>query len=155
MARGDHAAARTRLRDGMVLFTELANGWGIATSLNHLGHIALAGCEHRQAEEYFAQSLNWSHAEDDREGAARALAGLASVAVADRDLRRAAYLFGSAEALAETSGIRMDPVALSLYRQDVAAVRGRLGDESVRRAWERGRDTPARHGGRGVVPLPK
>jgi predicted ATPase/transcriptional regulator with XRE-family HTH domain len=139
LALGRYPLAQDRFTEAMAVFTELANGWGVAVSLDHLGHVALATGEHRRAEEYFARSLQTSYVEDNPHGVARSLAGLASVAVAERDMVLAARLFAGAETLAEASGIRMDPIARSVYRRDAAAVRDRMDTEPVARAWAAGR----------------
>jgi predicted ATPase/transcriptional regulator with XRE-family HTH domain len=139
LALGRHDLAQDRFSEAMAVFTELSNGWGVAVSLYNLGHVALATGDHRRAEEYFARSLRSSYAEDNTDGVARALAGLASLAVAERDMVLAARLFGGAETLAEASGIRMDPVARSVYLRDADAVRDRMDAEAVARAWAAGR----------------
>ncbi|HET9518109.1 MAG TPA: tetratricopeptide repeat protein, partial [Actinoplanes sp.] len=144
LATGRHAAARQRFSEARQLFTELANTWGVAISCDHLGHVALAIGEYAAAREHFVESLTSSHAEDDRHGVARSLAGLASVAVADGDLIRAARLFGGAEALADSSGIWMNPITRARHDRDTAVVRQELSRAPIARAWAAGRAmTPA------------
>jgi predicted ATPase/transcriptional regulator with XRE-family HTH domain len=138
-ALGEHGQARERFVESMRLYTELANGWGVAISHANLGNVALSTEDIEPAAAHFAQSLRTSYAEHYRDGVARALAGLASVAVRRGDPVRAASLFGGAQALAEASGIRMDPAALAIHRRDTDIVRSQLAEERVAHAWQAGR----------------
>jgi predicted ATPase len=127
LALGRYADARDQFDQALAIFTELDNGWGVAICLLHLGHVALGSGEHDTAAAYFTQALHASDAQADRPGAARALAGLASLAVSEGNLVQAAQLFGRAEALAEASGIRMNPATRARYERDTELVRAVLG----------------------------
>jgi predicted ATPase/transcriptional regulator with XRE-family HTH domain len=129
LALGRYADARAQFDEALAIFTELDNSWGVAICLLHLGHVALGSGEHATAAGYFTQALHASDAQADRPGAARALAGLASLAVSEGNLVRAAELFRQAEALAEASGIRMNPATRARYERDTELVRGVLGSE--------------------------
>jgi predicted ATPase/transcriptional regulator with XRE-family HTH domain len=127
LALGRCTDARGVFDEALAIFTELDNSWGVAICLLYLGHVALDSGEHDTAEANFAQALHASYAQADRPGAARALAGLASLAVSEGNLVRAAQLFRRAETLAEASGIRMNPATRARYERDTELVRSMLG----------------------------
>ncbi|HEX6518869.1 MAG TPA: tetratricopeptide repeat protein, partial [Streptosporangiaceae bacterium] len=126
LALGRYTDAHDQFDEALAIFTELDNSWGVAICLLYLGHVALASGQHTAAG-YFTQALQASDAQADRPGAARALAGLASLAVSEGNLVRAARLFRRAETLAEASGIRMNPATRARYERDTELIRGVLG----------------------------
>ncbi len=134
LARQDAALADDRLHESLALFQELDNTWGVATSFDHLGYAALLRNDHLQAREHFVTALLRNHSDQDRDGFARSLTGLASVAVRRRSPEPAARLFGAAEAMAEGAGIDMDPFARLLYERDSATTRSELDLDVIERA---------------------
>lgn len=55
---GEHAAAETRLRQALELFTQLGARWQMGRTLFELGELSLEGSEKAtKAREYFAQAL--------------------------------------------------------------------------------------------------
>lgn len=66
------------------------------------------------------------------------LEGLASVAATQGELRRAAQLWGAAEALRESIDVPRLPVDHSGYALAVAAARAQLGEEAFVLAWQEG-----------------
>lgn len=138
--QGELGEAYERFSAGVTLFRKLANNWGVAASFEQMGYVALSRQEYPQAVEYLTSSLSGYHATKDRAGFARCIAGLASVAVAEGTLDRAAYLLAGAEATAEAGGIRMNPGARAIQARDVAIVRQALANEPVELAWSAGRE---------------
>ena len=67
------------------------------------------------------------------------LVGLAQVASVGGDCRRAACLFGAAEALRDSMGAVLEDVDRDLYKRHVAATKSALGDELFDAAWAKGR----------------
>jgi predicted neutral ceramidase superfamily lipid hydrolase len=53
--------------------------------------------------------------------------------------KRAAWLFGAAEALRETSGASIPPVDRADYDRILAAVRAQLDEQTFAAAWAEGR----------------
>jgi predicted ATPase/DNA-binding XRE family transcriptional regulator len=138
LEQGEFGNAHKRFSDGVPLFRKLSNDWGVAASFEHMGYVALSRREHTQAVESLIVSLSAYQAAKDRAGFARCLAGLASAAVAEGALERAAYLFAGAEATAEAGGIRMNPVARAIQIRDVAVVRSALSSWPIAKAWAAG-----------------
>jgi predicted ATPase/transcriptional regulator with XRE-family HTH domain len=130
LARLDTSLAEERLAESLMLFSDLDNTWGVASSHDHLGYAALVREAYSQAREHFVTALLRNRIDQDRDGFARSLTGLGSVAARQRCPELAARLFGAAEFLAEGSGIGMNKFALRLYERDEAAVRSELGCEA-------------------------
>jgi non-specific serine/threonine protein kinase len=72
---------------------------------------------------------------------AECLEGLAAVARAEGRPRRAAHLWGAAEALRAARGAPLPPCEQGPYERDVAAARTRLGAAGFAAAWAQGRGT--------------
>jgi non-specific serine/threonine protein kinase len=86
---------------------------------------------------YFGESLGLTFEASDRPNAAHCLQGLAAVAGARDDPRRAARLIGAAETLLESSGVPLyAQVDHELSRRVADAARERLGEQ----AWNAARD---------------
>ncbi|MBN1170799.1 MAG: tetratricopeptide repeat protein [Micromonosporaceae bacterium] len=139
MARGEHQLALHRLTEGLARFEELGNSWGVGQSQCHLGHLALLVSDHPSALDNFRRSLSLSQIEEDRSAMARSLAGLASVAVAQGQVTRAATLFGAVETFAEEHVLRLTPLESTVHQRDVEQVKARLSDSGVVSAWSSGR----------------
>jgi hypothetical protein len=67
------------------------------------------------------------------------VAGLAAVAEAEGRLERAARLFGTAEALLETTGTHLAAADEAEWERNVAAVRAQLDGAAFAAAWAEGR----------------
>jgi len=74
----------------------------------------------------------------DRQGLAMCLAGLAMAAAVDEDPRRAARLWGAAEALRQSIGVRSSAASRVMREQLTAIAREQLGDEVFAAAWAEG-----------------
>lgn len=135
LARREYQRARERLRDGLSRFEELGNSWGVAQSFYHIGHVALCAGDSHEAEAYLLRSLALAQTEEDRAGVIRSLAGLASVAVAQRRYERGARVFGAVEALARTNLLRQTPLELEIYDRDLSVIRSRLAKPEIAAAW--------------------
>ncbi len=70
---------------------------------------------------------------------ANVLAGLAGSSGSTGHAVRAARLFGAVNALRESVGIPLRPIARPEYERDVAAVRTQLDEASRQAAWAEGR----------------
>jgi hypothetical protein len=139
LARGRHTTALDRLNDGLKIFDELSNRWGVATSLYHLGQLALAMGGHERARLCFERSLTHIQARGHRLGPARALEGLACLAVREEQLGRAACLFGACEATAEVTIVHVSPFERRSRDRHIAIVRERLDPATLEAQWQAGR----------------
>src|SRR5205823_4679731 len=110
----DLATAGSLYQEGLAIRSELGDRWGIAGLLEQLAALA---CE---AE---------GERSDDEPGGARG----AEVAAAGppAGARRAARLFGAAEALREAIGTAIASLKQEEYRRQLSRVRARLGEEAL------------------------
>ncbi|HEU5103705.1 MAG TPA: helix-turn-helix domain-containing protein [Roseiflexaceae bacterium] len=133
--------AQVLLTESCALFEELNALAAVGQAVLELGRVAWVQGDAAVAVQQFAKSLALLH--EFRQGDTRHIAfdlvGLASVAAAQRQLERAACLFGAAEALREAGNSVIPPIYRPAYERDVAAVRIQLDDATFTAAWAKGR----------------
>lgn len=136
--RGEHTLANQRLEEAL----QLAKGSGdrryTAMALNSLGRAAHAQGERARAQTLFTKSLTQYKETGDRQGVLEVLEGLAYLAAAEQP-KRAARLFGAAEAMRDAIGAPLPPVERPACEQMVASLRATLGEEGLTTAWASGR----------------
>jgi hypothetical protein len=71
-------------------------------------------------------------------GVSWCLAGLAGVAALDEEPERAAWLWGAAEALRKSIGVREAPASHATHERLKAEVRKQLGDKVFNAKWAEG-----------------
>ena len=118
----------------------LGDTWAASISLSYLGLVACDRGEFARAEALHRESLEMRWAMRSQEDVAHCLANLAALATARGDRRRAARLFGAAEAVQETIGNTLKEPERSVYARWIATTRGGLDDATFRSAWEAGRN---------------
>jgi DNA-binding CsgD family transcriptional regulator len=135
----DYQRAAALLTESLALSGEVGDKYRIAFALRGLGAIALRQGDYEGATARYQASLALSR--EVREGwvTEECLAGLAGVACGLGYCKRAAHLFGAAEALRETLGLYRLAVDQADYDQRVAAARAGLGGDPFRAAWTEGR----------------
>ena len=104
----------------------------LSRPLDNLGWAALLGGEIGRAKAQFGENLTLSKERGDKRTLLMSLEGLACVAGAEGEAKRAARLFGAAEALTEAIRYRIVPQERAVLEPYRASVRSRLGEE----AWE-------------------
>ena len=107
----------------------------LQAALDNLGWSALISGDHQKAESLHEESLLLCRELGDRLIGSESIEGLACVAGA----KRAARLFGAAEALREAAGFQQAPRARSLREPYLAAARSQVGETAWVEAWEEGR----------------
>jgi non-specific serine/threonine protein kinase len=134
----DLATAEEYCREGLAIYQQLHNQWGIARAKNHLaylfykaGRYPAAVAEAAEALELFQESGNLS------EGS-QCVENIADVAGATGASELAARLYGMAESLQERFGTPMWPIYRVEYAQEVARVRVRLTPQQMEAAWNAG-----------------
>ena len=144
--RGDYNRGKALLEEGLALSRELGNKGWIALSLNRLGRFALNQEDYGRAAELLEESLTLSldrkvvELEEGDKGFPPLLEGFGGVAVGQGQAKRAARLYGAAEALREANAT---PILLSSERKEydvwVATARAKLGEKDFKAAWAEGR----------------
>jgi tetratricopeptide (TPR) repeat protein len=146
-AQGNLRRASECWQEGLNLFRQRENTWMIALSLLHFGIVALDQGDDEQAGARLAESLTLLQEVGERWVTVHALEVCACLAAAlgrqradsEPAGRRAARLFGAAEALRETLGAPTLPIYQAQYQRGVAATRALLDDATFEAAWAEGR----------------
>ena len=146
--QGDYEHACDLLEESLRLRREIGNRWGIAASLGSLGWLALCRGDLDQAVHLLTASLIRRRELGDIGGIAWCLEKLAEVSVnagqggsshrPNEDLRRAARLFGAAEAVREPVRSVIDLVDRPEYERQVALLRTQLQEDEFTAAWADG-----------------
>ena len=138
LAQGDHAAARAALEEGVAICREIGDDWALALALRNLGIGALREGEHGEAVARLAESLGVLK-ETGNPLYMQNLELLAAAVSMRGDHRRAALLFGAAEALREAVGAFVLPLYRAEYDSGVVAARAGLDEAILSAAWSEGR----------------
>jgi non-specific serine/threonine protein kinase len=146
--RGDNERAFVLEEQSLALRREINETWGIAISLANFAWIALRQDDLQQAVVLLAESLTLRHEIGDKGGIAWCLEKLAEIALTkgqrestlkrEEDFRRAARLFGAAEALRAPVNSTIDMVDQPEYERQVAIVRAQLDEAAFTAAWTKG-----------------
>ncbi len=125
----------------MGLFRETRDVHGVSMCISNLGLIALARADYGRAEALLKENLRIARELDHKVSMHYSFFGLASVASRQRRPIRAAKLWGVAEAMRESYGLRLTPlVRVHLdYDRDLAASRSQLGEAAWEAVWAEGR----------------
>jgi non-specific serine/threonine protein kinase len=138
LAQGDHAAARAALEEGVAICREIEDDWALALALRNLGIGALRKGDHEEAVARLAESLTVLQ-ETGNPLYMQNLELLAAAVSMQGDHRRAALLFGAAEALREAVGAFVLPLYRAEYDRGVAAARTGLDETAFEQARSEGR----------------
>ena len=142
---GDYPRAAALHRASLPIFRQY-DQLGTAWALHSLAVVGVAMGNTRQATDQLAESLARFQDLGDHKGVAWCLGGFAEVAGAaahDRaSARRAARLWGAAEALRDVLGVRPAPGSGDLSERLLTSARGRLSQASWTAAWQEGRAMP-------------
>jgi predicted ATPase/DNA-binding CsgD family transcriptional regulator len=134
----DLGQAMRLMEESLELFQAADDDWGTAHSLANLGHLRSTLGDRPGAGAAFRQALEVWRALGNFVDIAECLEGMAAVVV-DGQPRRAAHLFGAAEALRERSGAPIAAVEGPHYRVIIARLKGHLREDTFAAAWREGR----------------
>jgi non-specific serine/threonine protein kinase len=142
-ALGDAKQAQTYYAEGLTSLQQLGHRWDSAAVCIELGRLARTQGDSAQARDYYVESLTVLGEFRDKHRIPECLEGIAGLVSAvgqySEGPRRAARLFGAAEALREAAGVPLPPVYRAAYERDVAAVQARLDERRWQSAWAEGR----------------
>jgi non-specific serine/threonine protein kinase len=137
LAQGDNSAARAALEEGVAICREIDDDWALALALRNLGIGAFREGDHEEAVARLAESLTVLQ-ETGNPLYMQNLELLAAAVSMQGDHRRAASLFGAAEALREAVGAFVLPLYRAEYDRGVAAARAGLTEATFNAAWSEG-----------------
>jgi hypothetical protein len=111
----------------------------VAYASQCLARVVCAQGDFSAARAALKESMEIFRHRRDKRGIAEGLAGFARVARAQRDVERAARLFGAAESLHQIIGPRLNAFDHHDHASVVATLRSALGCEAFTTAWAQGR----------------
>jgi predicted ATPase/DNA-binding winged helix-turn-helix (wHTH) protein len=135
-ARGQWAAAHELFELALEVAREIGTPFEIGRALSEIGRAECDEGRRDLALKHFAEGMTIVHGLGNRPGAIESLEGLASVAAAPR---RAARLWGAADALRQEIGYARTVHDSIGYERQVKAVRAILTAEGFDQAWDEGR----------------
>jgi non-specific serine/threonine protein kinase len=132
----------TELADeGLALYREEGDTWGVGLATGIRAHIALSQGDLALARRLFIASIAAADEAGDQRAVMGAVVGLAGVAAASGQSERAVRLLGAMAAAQDALGVARIMHHLHADRI-LAATRGRLGEPQFAAAWEEGRAVP-------------
>jgi hypothetical protein len=112
--------------------------WQIGNALHEIGRAECDEGRHDAALKHFAEGITILHGLGDRSGVIDSLQALAGFAAATAAPRRAARLWGAADALRQEIGNARSVDESIAYERQVKPVRATLTAEAFDQAWEEG-----------------
>lgn len=140
--QGRFALATSHLNECVALAFDVGGQGAVPFSRFHMGRMARLQADFPQARDHLANALRVFQEWGDRRGVGYALAGYASLAVAQGQPARAARLFGAVAALRERLGSLLEVPLQSEHDRDLAQVRDALEAAAFTAAWEEGQAMP-------------
>ena len=136
--QGHFSEAGCLLKESLAIFETLEYKGGIAWVTGSLGWVRLGQGDYAGAAERFEDSLARYSELGEKRNIAFSLERLASLAGVQRQVVRAARLFGAATTLRQVNAVPLPPVDQHYYAQYLAMVRGNLDSASLAAAWAEG-----------------
>jgi predicted ATPase/DNA-binding SARP family transcriptional activator len=135
-AQRNYEEAALRLEEALEIFRELGNKQGMVWTMHDMAKMAAELGDNRKAMALHRESVGLQRDLGDKRGVAAGLRGLFSL-LPPTD-RRAAVLWGAAEALRESIGVPLLPREQEFFDQKVELLRVALGEHQFAAAREEG-----------------
>ncbi len=135
----DYTRAEAFYTESLALYRQIGLTPFIAGALHNLGYVEHQRGNAVAATTRFQESLRLFKDIGDKKGIAECLMGVAGVIDAQGQPRRAARLFGAAEAVRESVGAILWPANRIEYHRTLAALRAQLDEDALAAAWAEGR----------------
>jgi predicted ATPase/DNA-binding CsgD family transcriptional regulator/DNA-binding XRE family transcriptional regulator len=141
LAQGDMDQAVSLHEESLALYESSRDIQGMTMCLVNLSLMALGRRDYARAELQLREVLQYSEISDDKNALLNALNGLAAIASSRQQWVRAAQLWGAAEALSETTGLRIAPITYTITHLDehLHTLHTHLEDAALARAWAEGK----------------
>jgi len=137
--QGEYARAAQLHKESLIPFDQIGpRHTGTIWVHQGLGETALAQGDATLATTHLVEALILSRDLGDRAGTSWCLAGLAGVAALNEEPERAAWLWGAAEALRQSIGVREAPASQATRERLKAKVRNQLGKAVFNAKWAEG-----------------
>jgi predicted ATPase/DNA-binding SARP family transcriptional activator/DNA-binding CsgD family transcriptional regulator/Flp pilus assembly protein TadD len=139
LAHGDPGQAKALLDESLALFREIGDSSNIAVSLMNSALATLSKGDHGRVQALCEESLKLLQKAQDTQHIADCLGIMASAAGARGSAKRAARLWGAAEALREEVGVPLQPEDRVVLDPYLATARSSLGEIAWRTTLVEGR----------------
>jgi predicted ATPase/class 3 adenylate cyclase len=134
--------ARSLLEESLATFKAIADRSGTAEALIGLAHLALQQGETVRAREHYRESWQLLQTIEAKDLVALCLEGAGQLAVSLENPQWAAQLWGTAATVRATIVAPLPPIYRTTYLAAVARTRQALGEETFRKCWVQGSQTP-------------
>ena len=134
---------RDRYEQGLAIFRELDDRWGIAGTLADLGSLAREQRDFSTAHSLYRESLSMFHQLKHKRGIARLLECFACLAATQLQAERSLRLAGAAAALRENIGAPLTPAEQAKLEAILDPARQALTNTAGATAWLEGWAMPA------------
>jgi len=139
LAEHAYAKAEGLFDEALQQFRAFGEKYGVTTVLSYLGQAATLQGHTGLAIERYQASLNLLIEIGAQAHAAPVVEGMASIAVGQGQMDRAARLFGAAEAMRERIQVPLPPADRPDYERNLGTVKEQLSEEALASAWQKGR----------------
>jgi hypothetical protein len=137
--QGEYNQAKRLHEESLQTFRQLgARHVGHIWAHQSLGEIYLAQDDAQLAVSHFVEALVMARDLGERAETAWCLAGLAGAAAVNEEPERAAWLWGAAEALRQSIGVREAPASHATHERLKAEAREQIGQAAYVTAWAEG-----------------
>jgi tetratricopeptide (TPR) repeat protein len=136
--QGDYAAARALYEQGLAIFRELGDRWGIAGTLADLGSLAREQENYPTALSLYRESIRIFQELDHKRGIARLLECFACSAAVQFEAESSLRLAGAAAALRQNIGAPLTPAEQAKLEASLHPARQALTNTAGVTAWLEG-----------------
>lgn len=136
--QSDYTYASACGNESLLLYAELQDRLRVSTVLRNLGHIAWEEGAYGKANLLYQKSVKLAHDIGSLQNVALSIMALAGIAITQAQHSRAARLFGSAEAMRQSSRGLLPSVDRSLYACNLEILRVELDESTLANFLERG-----------------
>jgi tetratricopeptide (TPR) repeat protein len=137
--QGHYAAAKAYFEEGLGIFKQLRHKGFENVLFSEIGHIARLQGDSSQAKEIYRQTITRFHDLGNRAAVAHQLECFAHLAIVEENPRRAARLFGAAEALRQRIDSQMADHERLEYQWSLERLRAILTEGELEAFWAEGR----------------
>jgi len=141
VARGEnnYEEAEKCYTESLRVYREMDDRDEIPSLLHNLGYVALHHDNHSQAITLFNEGLTMHTETGNQAGIAECLTGIAAALTKQGETERAARLFGTSEALRESTGVVLWPANHMEYDRILALLHKSMDESTLAAAWAAGR----------------
>ena len=133
------ASAASKLRYAEEIWVDHGNRWGEGMANLRFGFVAIKKRELHEAKRHFLDSLQHSHAVQNKRGIAGALEQLALIFTENKEFEQATELLGSSADIREKWKLPVQPRYREAFDNCIEKLRNELGTERFEALWEEGK----------------